>query len=201
MTVALSRSYFVSREATMIRAMAAGAVAMIVCGGAAAQSFTMEHSGQQNLAKLIRGFNAVSVRIEPGSERCGIRDANHYAGTLKDALKGVGLEERADAISTAYLFIWGRAFGVGAQQCAMFTSLRLGTDVSAARVELSSRQDADGKIIEEMRKVEGTFPAAFFITSKLGVRLSPTAAAAQDDIIDELVADFKTSRGTASGSQ
>jgi hypothetical protein len=186
----------------MIRAIAAAAVAMIVCGGAAAQSsFTMEHSGQQNLAKLIRGFNSVNVRIEPGSERCGIRDADHFTGTLKDALKTAGLEEKSDAITSAYLFIWGRAFGVGAQQCAMFTSLRLGTDVSAAQVDLTVKEDADGMIVEEMRKVQGTFPAAFFITSKLGVRLSPSAAAAQDTIIEELVADFRAARGTASGSQ
>lgn len=185
----------------MIRAMAAGAVAMFMCGGAAAQSFTMEQSGTQNLAKLIRGFNAVNVRIEPGSERCGIRDVNHYAGSLKDALKAAGLEEKGDAITAAYLFIWARAFGVGSQQCAMFTSLRLGTDVSAAQIDLTVKQDADGMIVEEMRKVQGTFPAAFFITAKLGVRLSPTAATAQDTIIEELVADFRTARGTASGSQ
>lgn len=185
----------------MLRIMLAGALAMTFCAAAQANTFTMEQSGQQNLAKLIRGFNAVKVRIEPGSERCGIRDADHYAGTLKDALKGAGLEEKSDAISTAYLFIWGRAFGIGSQQCAMFTSLRLGTDVSAAKVELSVQKDDDGTIVEQMRKVQGTFPAAFFITSKLGVRLSPSAAAAQDDIIDELVADFKASRGTASGSQ
>jgi hypothetical protein len=185
----------------MLRIILAGAMAVAFCHGAEANTFTMEHSGPQNLAKLIRGFNAVNVRIEPGSERCGIRDAQHYAGTLKDALKAVGLEERNDAISTAYLFIWGRAFGVGAQQCAMFTSLRLGTDISAAKVDVTVKQDADGMIVEQMRKVEGTFPAAFFITSKLGVRLSPTAAAAQDDIIDELVADLKAARSTASGSQ
>jgi hypothetical protein len=185
----------------MIRAMAAAAVAMTVSGGAAAQSFTMEHSGQQNLAKFIRGFNSINVRIEPGSERCGIRDANHYAGTLKDALKTAGLEEKSDAITTAYLFIWGKAFGVGSQQCAMFTSLRLGTDVSAAKVEISTSQEADGSIMEQMKKVEGTFPAAFFITSKLGVKVEPMAAAAQDRIIEELVADLKAARGTASGSQ
>ena len=185
----------------MFRVMLAGVFAIGVCGAAQAASFTMEQSEQQNLAKFIRGFNAINVRIEPGSERCGIRDASHYAGTLKDALKTIGLEEKSDAVSTAYLFIWGRAFGVGAQQCAMFTSLRLGTDISAAKVEISVQKDEDGTIVEQMKKVQGTFPAAFFITSKLGVRLSPTAAAAQDDIIDELVADLKASRGTASGSQ
>ena len=185
----------------MFRVMLAGVFAIGVCGAAQAASFTMEQSEPQNLAKFIRGFNAINVRIEPGSERCGIRDANHYAGTLKDALKTIGLEEKSDAVSTAYLFIWGRAFGVGAQQCAMFTSLRLGTDISAAKVEISVQKDEDGTIVEQMKKVQGTFPAAFFITSKLGVRLSPTAAAAQDDIIDELVADLKASRGTASGSQ
>jgi hypothetical protein len=185
----------------MFRVMLAGAVAIGVCGAAQAGSFTMEQGEPQNLAKFIRGFNSVNVRIQPGSERCGIRDANHYAGPLKDALKTAGLEEKSDAITGAYLFIWGQAFGIAGQQCAMFTSLRLGADVSAAAVEFKSSGEADGSVVEQMKMVQGTFPGAFFITSKLGVKLEPTAAAEQDKIIDELVADFRAARGTASGSQ
>jgi hypothetical protein len=49
--------------------------------------------------------------------------------------------------------------------------------------------------------VQGTFPAAFYFTSKLDVRLEPTSAAEQDKIVEALVADFRSARGTASGSQ
>ena len=186
----------------MFRVMLAGVFAIGVCGAAqAADSFTMEHGEPQNLAKFIRGFNSVNVRIQPGSERCGISDATYYQGKLRDALKTVGLEEKSDALTGAYLFIWGQAFGVAGQQCAMFSSLRLGSDVSAAAVEFKTRQEADGTVVEQLKTVQGTFPAAFFITSKLGVKMERSAAAEQDKIIEELVADFKAARSTASGSQ
>jgi hypothetical protein len=183
----------------MWRAILASTAALILgSGGAAAEAFIMEKGAPQNLA---RGFNTVNVRIQPGSERCGIRDAVHYSNTLRSALRSAGLEERSDAITGAYLFIWGRTFGIAEQQCAMFSSLRLGTDVSAARVEMTTTQAEDGTIIDRMKTVQGTFPAAFFITAKLGVKLEPSAAAETDKIIEELVADFKAARGSASGSQ
>jgi hypothetical protein len=185
----------------MIRAMAAGGVAMTLCGGAAAETFVMEQGAPENLAKLIRGFNAVNVKIQPGSDRCGIRDANHYAGRLKDELRAVGLQESSDALTSAYLFIWARSFGIAGEQCAMFSSLRLGTNVSAAVTEMSTKEQSDGMIVDQMKTIQGTFPAAFFMTAKLGVKLEPSAAGEQDKIIQELVADLKAARGTASGSQ
>jgi hypothetical protein len=56
-------------------------------------------------------------------------------------------------------------------------------------------------IVDQMKTIQGTFPAAFFMTAKLGVKLEPSAAGEQDKIIQELVADLKAARGTASGSQ
>jgi hypothetical protein len=177
-----------------------GTAALLLCGGANAQT-VFEQTETGNLAKFIKGFNAVTVRIQPESDRCGIRDGAHFADKVKQELVSAGLKENPDALTSAYLFIWAKAFGPLGQQCAVFSSLRLGRDVSAAAAEFKVQQDEDNTLIEQVRTVRGTFPAAFYLTSKLDVRIEPTAAAEQDKIVEALVADFKAARGTASGSQ
>ena len=184
----------------MWRGVLIGTVALLLSGGASAQ-VVVEQSETGNLAKFIKGFNAVTVRIHPESQRCGINDTAYYGEKVKQELVAAGLKENPAALTTAYLFIWAKAFGPMGQQCAVFSSLRLGRDVSAAAAELKVQQTDDNMLVEQVRTVQGTFPAAFFLTSKLDVRLEPTAAAEQDKIVQALVADFKAARGTASGSQ
>src|SRR5262245_20937360 len=185
----------------MWRGVLIGTAALLLSGGVGAQTTVVEKSESGELAKFIKGFNAITVRIQPESERCGIRDAVHYGDKVKQGLLDAGLKENADALTTAYLFIWAKAFGPAGQQCAVFSSLRLGKNVSAAVTQLEVKQTDDNMLVEKVNTVEGTFPAAFFFTSKLDVRLEPTSAAEQDKIIEALVADFRSARGTASGSQ
>ena len=184
----------------MWRGILIGTAALLLSGGANAQ-LVVGQSESGSLAKFIKGFNAVTVRIQPESQRCGIRDAAHYGEKLKQELIATGLKENPDALTTAYLFIWAKAFGPLGQQCAVFTSLRLGRDISAAAAEIKVQQTDDNILIEQVRTVQGTFPAAFYLTSKLDVRMEPTAAAEQDKIVEALVAEFRAARGTASGSQ
>jgi len=185
----------------MWRGLLIGTAALLLSGGANAQVIVEKQSETGNLAKFIKGFNAVTVRIQPESDRCGIRDAAHFGDKVRQELVAAGLKENPEALTTAYLFIWAKAFGPLGQQCAVFSSLRLGRDVAGAAAELKVQQTEDNMLVEQVRTVQGTFPAAFFLTSKLDVRLEPTAAAEQDKIVEALVADFKAARGTASGSQ
>lgn len=184
----------------MWRGVLIGTAVLLLSGGAGAQVVN-ERSESGELAKFIKGFNAVSVRIQPESERCGIRDAVHYGDKVKQELTALGLKEDAGALTTAYLFIWAKAFGPLGQQCAVFSSLRLGKDVSGSVTKVDVQQTEDNMLIERANTVQGTFPAAFYFTSKLDVRLEPTSAAEQDKIVEALVADFRAARGTASGSQ
>ena len=185
----------------MWRGVLIGTAALLLSGGAGAQVVVEQKSETGELAKFIKGFNAVTVRIQPESERCGIRDAGHYGNKVKQELVAAGLKEDAGALTTAYLFVWAKAFGPLGQQCAVFSSLRLGKDVSASVTQVDVQQTEDNMLVERARTVQGTFPAAFYFTSKLDVRLEPTSAAEQDKIVEALVADFRAARGTASGSQ
>ena len=185
----------------MWRGVLIGTAALLLSGGANAQVVVEQQNDTGNLAKFIKGFNAVTVRIHPESQRCGITDAAHFSEKVKQELVSAGLKENPDALTSAYLFIWAKAFGPLGQQCAVFSSLRLGKDVSATAAELNVHQTEDNMLVEQVRMVQGTFPAAFFFTSKLDVRLEPTAAAEQDKIVQALIADFRSARGTASGSQ
>lgn len=185
----------------MWRGVLIGTAALLLSGGASAQVTVEQQTDSGNLAKFIKGFNSVTVRIHPESQRCGITDTAHFGEKVKQELVAAGLKENPDALTTAYLFIWAKAFGPLGQQCAVFSSLRLGKDVSAAVAELNVQQTEDNMLVEQVKTVQGTFPAAFFLTSKLDVRLEPTAAAEQDKIVQALVADFRAARGTASGSQ
>jgi len=178
-----------------------GTAALLLCGGASAQVRIEQQSETGELAKFIKGFNAVSVRIQPESERCGIRDAVHYGNKVKQELTALGLKEDPNAVSTAYLFIWAKAFGPLGQQCAVFSSLRLGKDISGSVTKIDVQQTEDNMLVERANTVQGTFPAAFYFTSRLDVRLEPTSAAEQEKIVEALVADFRSARGTASGSQ
>lgn len=152
------------------------------------------HAGDP-LVKFIRGFNDVKVNVMPGSNECGINDPNHYKTTLQNKLTEAGLKSDPSALSTAYLLIWGEAFGVMKQQCAMFMSFRLGADVSGTAIRIETKIDTDKVLVEEAQRVDGTFPAAFYLTSRLFVKLEPTTADFATDVVGQLVDDMKKARG------
>jgi hypothetical protein len=147
------------------------------------------------LVKFIRGFNDVKVNVMPGSQECGINDPAHYQKALTNKLTEAGLKPDPMALSTAYLLIWGEAFGTLKQQCAVFMSLRLGADVSGTAVRIDARVTEDKMLIEEAQRVDGTFPAAFYMTSRLFVKLEPSTAEFATDVVSQLVDDMKKARG------
>jgi hypothetical protein len=147
------------------------------------------------LVKFIRGVNDVKVNIQPGSNECGINDPGTYKATLIKGLSEAGIAPDPMALSTAYLFIWGEAFGMAKQQCAVFMSLRLGADVSGTAIRIETKVTEDKMLVEEAQRVDGTFPAAFYITSRLFVKLEPSTADFANDVVGQLVSDMKKARG------
>jgi hypothetical protein len=162
---------------------------------AAAMVLTTPALAADPLVKFIRGFNDVKVNVMPGSNECGINDPAHYQKALATKLTEAGLKPDPMAISTAYLMIWGEAFGTLKQQCAVFMSLRLGADVSGAAVRIEGKVTDDKVLIEEAQRVEGTFPAAFYFTSRLFVKLEPSTADFATQVVGQLVDDMKKARG------
>ncbi len=162
---------------------------------AAAAAVSPPASAADPLIKFVEGFNAVKVNIVPGTQECGINDAGHYQTALTKKLTDAGLKPDPMALSTAYLFIWGEAFGALKQQCAVFMSLRIGAEVSGTAVRIEARVMDDKILIEEAQRVEGTFPAAFYLTSKLFVKLEPSTADFATDVVGQLVDDMKKARG------
>ena len=144
----------------------------------------------------LQGFNDVKVNIMQGTQECGINDAAHYKSVLTKGLTDAGLKPDPMAISTAYLFIWGEAFGALKQQCAVFMSLRLGADVSGTAIRIETKISDDKVLVEEAQRVDGTFPAAFYLTSRLFVKLEPSTADFATGVVGQLVDDMKTARGT-----
>jgi hypothetical protein len=160
----------------------------------ATSGLATQASAQESLAKFIEGYNAVKVHIQDGSNECGIKDQMRYNKSVDQKLSAIGLKADPLAIPTAYLRIVGKAFGPLKQQGAIFMSLRLGTDITAAAVKIDATLESDQILIEKFRAVLGTFPSAFFITSTLFVKLTPSAPDAIDEGIDVLVKSFNAAR-------
>jgi hypothetical protein len=150
---------------------------------------------QESLAKFIDNVSGYNVRIQAGSEKCGVKDDERYKKTLISKIDAVGVTADPIAITKAYLFIWARAFGPLYQQCAVFMALRWGADFSSAAVRIDASLDADKNLIAKVKTVAGTFPAAFYLSSQLFVKLAPSTPDYVDEVIGVLVDDFKKARG------
>lgn len=74
-------------------------------------------------------------------------------------------------------------------------SLRFGTDIAAGAVKIDVSLESDGVLIEQIKTVVGTFPAAFYLTSQLFVRPVSGMPFSIEEIIDTLVGDFRKARG------
>jgi hypothetical protein len=181
-----------NRQSTKERTMR---VLVTIAIAAAAAAVSTAAGAADPLVKFIQGFNDVKVNIVPGTNECGINDPGHYQTALTKKLTDAGLKPDPMALSTAYLFIWGEAFGTLKQQCAVFMSLRLGADVSGTAVRIEAKVTDDKVLIEEAQRVEGTFPAAFYMTSRLFVKLEPSTADFATGVVDQLVDDMKKARG------
>lgn|GEM_PF-3821577 len=151
-------------------------------------------SAQANLAKFIEGFNGVDVRFEGAANACGLKDKSRYEATLRKAMAGLGLKEDPVAIPKAHLFVFANAFGPARQQCAVFMALRMGTDVSASAVRIDAELTSDLVLIERAKAVAGVFPAAFYVTSLLFVKLAPSTPDAVDEGVVTLVDAFARAR-------
>ena len=157
-------------------------------------AFSAPALAQENLAKFIEYYNGIEVRLQGKSAECGIKDPSRYEATLDRALTKAGLKKDVAGIPTAYLFVWGRAFGPFDQQCAIFMSLRFGTNVAASAVRLDFSLTEDKILLEKLKAVAGVFPAAFYLTSTLFVKLVPSAPDTVDETIGYLVSNFEQAR-------
>ena len=83
----------------MWRGILIGAAALLLSGGANAQVVVEQQSETGNLAKFIKGFNAVNVRIQPESQRCGIHDTAYYGDKVKQELVAL----QTDALVVHYV--------------------------------------------------------------------------------------------------
>ncbi len=131
---------------------------------------SMPAKAQENLVKFIEHYNGVQVRIEASSAKCDAVDKDLYAKKVGDGLQAIGITFAPGALTRAYLFIWATPFGPLNQQCATFMSLRLGADVSSAVARIDVKMAGDKNLIEKIKVVAGTYPAAFYLTSRLFVK-------------------------------
>ncbi len=161
---------------------------------AACLSIPAKAQEQQSLAKFIDHYKGITVRIEGQSAKCDIRDGDLYVKKLGERLQAIGITPDPIAITRAYLFIWAIRFGPLNQQCATFMSLRLGTDVSAAVVRLDAKIKGDKVLIERIKAVKGTFPAAFYIVAKMFVKVRRNVPEHVLTVIEQLVEEVDNVR-------
>ncbi len=126
---------------------------------------------QESLAKFVGHYNGIEVRIEESSKICNVGDKAVYEKQVGDGLQAMGITPDPQAFTRAYLFIWAIPFGPLNQQCTTFMSLRLGADVAAAVAKIDAKVEKDKLLIKKINVVAGEFPAAFYITTRLFVRL------------------------------
>ena len=144
--------------------------ATLVVSAAVLICLSMPAKAQENLVKFIEHYNGVQVRIEASSAKCDAVDKDLYAKKVGDGLQAIGITFAPGALTRAYLFIWATPFGALNQRCATFMSLRLGADVSSAVARIDAKITSDKILIEKIKVVAGTYPAAYYITSRLFVK-------------------------------
>jgi hypothetical protein len=130
-------------------------------------------AAQANLAQHIEYFDQVSVRIQDGSEVCGVKDPERYRSAIEKRLNEIGLQQSPQSLSDVYLFIWAKAFGPAKQQCAVFMSLRFGKELEAAAVRTEAMLDAEENLVTQTKTVTGTYPATWWYGAHLFVKLAP----------------------------
>ncbi len=151
---------------------------------------------QEHLAKFIEHYNGVQVRIEESSKACNVADKDTYAKQVGEGLTAMGITPNPQAFIRAYLFIWAIPFGPLNQQCTAFMSLRLGADVSSAVATIDAKVVSDKILIEKIKVVAGTFPASFYITSRLFVRLKIDMSDYIVKTIGQLLGNIEKVRGS-----
>ncbi len=146
-------------------------ISNLVISTAVLISLTMPAKAQEPLVNFIEHYNGVEVRIEESSKKCDIVDKDLYAKKVGEGLTAIGITPNPQALTRAYLFIWARRFGPLSQQCATFMSLRLGADVSSDVAKIKVKMTDDKILIEKIKVLKGTYPAAFYLTSRLFVKV------------------------------
>lgn len=146
------------------------------------------------LAKFIEGFSDVHVRVEGGSKTCGITDGNRYKATVINQLDRIGVPFKDEAITEAYLFIWGEAFGIAKQQCAVFTAIRFGADMEMSAMKVDAKLAGDKMLIDKVKVVHGTVPGNFYTVGNQSVQFVPSTADYIDEAIGKMIAKFAEDR-------
>ena len=155
---------------------------------------TMPAKAQEPLVKFIEHYNGVQVRIEESSKKCDIVDKELYAKKVGEGLTAIGITPNPQALTRAYLFIWARPFGPLSQQCATFMSLRLGADVSSVVAKMKVKMTDDKILIGKTEVLKGTYPAAFYLTSRLFVKVRRNMPEYVLTVIERLVDDVDKKR-------
>ena len=166
----------------------------LVVSAAVLVCLSMPAKAQESLVKFIEHYNGVQVRIEESSKKCDIVDKDLYAKKVGDGLTAIGITPNPQALTRAYLFIWVRRFGPLSQQCATFMSLRLGADVSSAVVKMKVKMTEDKILIEKMKVIKGTYPAAYYLTARLFVKVRLNMPGHVLTAIGQLVDDIDKKR-------
>ncbi len=165
----------------------AASAAVLIC-------LTVPAKAQEALVKFIEHYNGVQVRIEESSKKCDIVDKELYAKKVGEGLTAIGITPNPQALTRAYLFIWATRFGPLKQQCATFMSLRLGADVSSAVAKSKVKLTSDEILIKKIKVIKGTYPAAFYITSRLFVKVRLNMPGHVLTAIGQLVDDIDKKR-------
>ena len=155
---------------------------------------TMPAKAQEALVKFIEHYNGVQVRIEESSKKCDIVDKELYAKKVGEGLTAIGITPNPQALTRAYLFIWATRFGPLSQQCATFMSLRLGADVSSVVAKMKVKMTDDKNLIGKIKVLKGTYPAAFYLTSRLFVKVRKNMPGHVLTAIGQLVDDIDKKR-------
>jgi hypothetical protein len=147
-------------------------------------------TAQANLAQHIEYYDTVTVRIQEGSEVCGVKDPERYLSVVANRLNEIGLQQSPQSLSDAYLFIWAKAFGPAKQQCAVFMSLRFGKDLPAEAVRTEAMLDEEENLVMQTKTVTGTYPATWWYGAQLFVRLAPEVPDEVEKMAVDLVNTF-----------
>ena len=145
-------------------------ITTLVVSAAVLISLSMPANAQQSLVKFIEHYNGVEVRLDKSAAKCDAKDKDLYAKKVGDGLQAIGITHNPEALTRAYLFIMAVRFGAMNQRCALFMSLRLGADVRSAVAKIDVKTKGDKVLIEKIKVVSGSFPAAFYLTARMFVK-------------------------------